>query len=118
MTVNLDDYREDLIKAAPELKDTLDGLMHESARLMSPAGIKDYLDGARALISLGKGPKLLISYLDEMPQVVRECGEDIIRDVVGAVLKLASMASGEVLTLMISTLPGAARRFGDPDPPC
>jgi nitric oxide reductase NorD protein len=50
-----------------------------------------------------------------MPQVVKDCGEDIIRDVVGATLKLASMVSGEVLTLMISTLPGAASRFGDPD---
>lgn len=115
MTVNLDDYREELTRAAPELDDTLEGLFHESARLMSPAGLKDYLDGARAVIALGKGPKLLTSYLDEMPQVVKECGEDIIRDVVGATLKLASMVSGEVLTLMISTLPGAARRFGDPD---
>lgn len=115
MTVDLGDYREELIRAAPELSDTLDGLFHESARLMSPAGLKDYLDGARALISLGKGPNLLVSYLDEMPQVVKECGEDVIRDVVGATLKLASMVSGEVLTLMISTLPGAARRFGDPD---
>ena len=115
MKVELDDYRDGLIKAAPELKDTLDGLFHESARLMSPAGLKDYLDGARALISLGKGPQLLVAYLDEMPQVVKECGEDIIRDVVGAVLKLASMVSGEVLTLMLATLPGAARRFGDPE---
>ena len=115
MTVNLDDYREELIRAAPELEDTLEGTFHESARIMSPTGLKDYLDGARALISLGKGPNLLTSYLDEMPQVVKECGEDIIRDVVGATLKLASMVSGEVLTLMISTLPGAARRFGDPD---
>ena len=115
MTVELDEYREELIEAAPELADTLDGLFHESARLMSPAGLKDYLDGARAMISLGKGPALLVSYLDEMPQVVKECGEDIIRDVAGATLKLASMVSGEILTLMISTLPGAARRFGDPD---
>lgn len=115
MTVDLDDYREELVRAAPELGDTLDGLFHESARLMSPAGLKDYLDGARALISLGKGPNLLVGYLDEMPQVVKECGEDVIRDIVGATLKLASMVSGEVLTLMISTLPGAARRFGDPD---
>jgi len=115
MTVSLDEYREELTRAAPELEETLDGLFHESARLMSPVGLKDYLDGARALISLGKGPNLLTSYLDEMPQVVKECGEDIIRDVVGATLKLASMVSGEVLTLMIATLPGAARRFGDPD---
>lgn len=115
MKVDLDDYREELVKAAPELEDSLEGLFHEAARLMSPAGLKDYMDGARAMISLGKGPRLLISYLDEIPQVVKECGEDSIRDVVGAVLKLASMVSGEVLILMIDTLPGAARRFGDPE---
>lgn len=115
MKVELDDYREELVKAAPELDDRLDGLFQEAARLMSPAGLKDHMDGARAVISLGKGPNLLTAYLDEMPQVVKECGEDSIRDVVGAVLKLSSMVSGEVLTLMISTLPGAARRFGDPE---
>ncbi|MFV0366892.1 MAG: nitric oxide reductase activation protein NorD [Hyphomicrobiaceae bacterium] len=113
MKVSLDEYREELIGAAPELKDTLEGLFHEAARNMTPMGLKDYLDGAKAVISLGKGRALLVSYLDEMPLVVKECGDDIIRDVVGAVLKLSSMVSGEVLTLMISTLPGAARRFGD-----
>ena len=115
MKLALDDYRDELVQAAPELNDSLEGLFHESARLMSPAGLKDYMDGARAMIALGKGPKLLVSYLDEMPQVVKECGEDATRDVVGAVLKLSSMVSGEVITLMLSTLPGAARRFGDPD---
>ena len=115
MTVSLDAYREDFVRAAPELADTLDGMFHESARIMSPAGLGDFLDGARALISLGKGPALLVSYLDEMPQVVKECGEDIIRDVVTATMKLSSMVSGEILVLMISTLPAAANRFGDPD---
>ncbi|WP_417807755.1 nitric oxide reductase activation protein NorD [Thioclava sp.] len=115
MKLALEEYAPDLIKAAPELEDSLEGLFHESARMMSPIGLKDYLDGARAMIALGKGPKLLVSYLDEMPQVVKECGEDAIRDVVGAVLKLSSMVSGEVLMLMLSTLPGAARRFGDPE---
>jgi len=115
MTVSLDAYRGDFIGAAPELADTLDGMFHESARIMSPAGLGDFLDGARALISLGKGPALLVCYLDEMPQVVKECGEDIIRDVVTATMKLSSMVSGEILVLMISTLPAAANRFGDPD---
>ncbi len=115
MKIDLDDYREELIKAAPELADTLDGIFQEAMRVMSVHGLKDYLDGARAMISLGKRQELLVAYLDEMPQVVKECGEDIVRDVVGAVLKLASMASGEVLILMLSTLPGASRRLGDPD---
>ncbi len=115
MKFNLDDYREELIKSAPELADTLDGTFQEAARVMSPNGLKDFFDGARAIVSLGKSAQLLVTYLDEMPQVVKECGEDIIRDTLGAVLKLASMASGEVLILMLSTLPGASRRLGDPD---
>lgn len=115
MKVNLDDYREELIAAAPELEDTLEGIFNESARLMSPSGLKDFMDGARAMVALGRGPNIVVTYLDEMPQVVKECGEDIIRDVVGALLKLSSMASGGILTRMVSTLPGAARRFGDPD---
>lgn len=115
MSVLLGEYREELIQAAPELADTLDGLIHEAARVMSPAGLKDYLDGARALVSLGKGPALLTRYLTEMPLVVKECGEDTVRDVVTATMKLSSMVSGEILTLTIATLPGAARRFGDPE---
>lgn len=115
MSVNLDEYREELIQAAPELADTLEATFHEAARLMSPAGLKDYLDGARGMVSLGKGPALVTAWLDEVPLVARECGEDVIRDIASAVLKLASMASGEVLILMLSTLPTAARRLGDPD---
>ena len=115
MSVDLDDYREGLIKAAPELESTLEGCFQEAARVMSPTALKDYMDGARALANLGKQPALLITYLDELPQVVRECGEDLIRDVVHGVMRLSSMTSGEVLTLLLATLPTAARRLGDPE---
>ncbi len=115
MSVTLDDYRDELIQAAPELADTLEATFHEAARLMSPAGLSDYLDGARGMVNLGKGPQLVVTWLDEVPLVARECGEDVIRDIATAVLKLASMTSGEVLVLMLSTLPTVARRLGDPD---
>ena len=115
MSVNLDDYRDELVAAAPELADTLEATFHEAARLMSPSGLKDYLDGARGMVNLGKGPELVVTWLDEVPLVARECGDDVIRDIATAVLKLASMVSGEVLVLMLSTLPTAARRLGDPD---
>ncbi len=115
MSVNLDDYREELIKAAPELADTLDATFHEAARVMSPSGLSDYLDGARGMVNLGKGSALVTAWLDEIPIVARECGEDVIRDIATAVLKLASMTSGEVLVLMLSTLPTVSRRLGDAD---
>lgn len=113
MHIELDDYRDALLRAAPALAETLDASFHEAARNMSAAGLKDWLDGARALIGLGKSPALLETYLDQMPLVARECGEEVIRDAVHAVMKLSSLVSGEVLTLVFATLPTAARRLGD-----
>lgn len=115
MTVNLDDWREELIAAAPELADTLDATVAEAARVMSPAAMQDWLDGARAIVGLRKGPQLLLTWLDEMPLVVKDCGEDIIRDVAEATFRLSSMVSGQVLERMIATLPAVSRRLGDPD---
>ncbi|MFA7593790.1 MAG: VWA domain-containing protein [Thiohalobacteraceae bacterium] len=113
MSINLDDYRETLVKAAPELKDRLDDIFHEAARVISPAGLSDYLQGARGLCDLGRGGKLVVTYLEEMPLVAREVGEEIIQDVVHAALKLSSMTSGEVIELLFASLPTAARRLGD-----
>ncbi len=115
MSVNLDDYREDLERAAPELKDTLDATFHEAARHMSAAALHDYLEGARGLASLGRGGNLVVSFLEEMPAVVKECGDDIVRDCISAAMKLSSMTSGEVIALLFSTLPTVARRLGDPE---
>ncbi|MES9912297.1 MAG: VWA domain-containing protein, partial [Candidatus Sedimenticola sp. 4PFRAG1] len=113
MSVNLEDYIEDFAEAAPEIHDTLEATFHEAARVMSPAGLQDYMDGGKALINLGRGSDLVITYLQEMPLVVKECGEDIIGDCVSAAMKLASMTSGEVIGLLLSSLPTAARRLGD-----
>lgn len=115
MSIKLDDYREQLEKAAPELKDTLDSTFHEAARCMSPQGLNDYMEGAKGLASLGRGPHLVASYLEEMPAVVKECGEDIIRDCISAAMKLSSMTSGGVIAMMFATLPTVARRLGDPE---
>jgi nitric oxide reductase NorD protein len=115
MTINLEDYREFLEGVAPEVRDTLDGTFQEAARVMSPAGLQEYMEGARGLASLGRGPDLVVSFLEEMPLVVKEVGEDVIRDAIGAAMKLSSMTSGEVIALMFASLPTAARRLGDAD---
>lgn len=115
MSINLDDYRADFEQFAPEFKDTLESNFHDAARVMSPAGLREYLEGARGLASLGRGKDLVIAFVENIPLVVKECGEDIIRDCVNAAMKLSSMTSGEVIALMIGSLPTAARRLGDPE---
>jgi len=113
MSIKLEDYEEFLEEAAPVIRDVLEGTFQEATRIMSPAGLEDYMDGAKALCNLGRGSDLVVTYLQEMPMVVKECGEDIIPDVLTAAMKLSSMTSGEVISLLFSSLPSAARNLGD-----
>ncbi|HHJ20136.1 MAG TPA: nitric oxide reductase activation protein NorD [Gammaproteobacteria bacterium] len=113
MSIQLENYAELLEKFAPEVRDVLESEFQEAARIMSPAGLEDYLNGASALARLGKGSDLIITWLEEIPQVAKQCGEDIIPDCLTAAMKLASMTSGEVITLLLASLPTAARRLGD-----
>jgi hypothetical protein len=115
MTINLDDYRDSFQDVDPAILDTLESTFQEATRVMSPAGLHDYMEGARGLCKLGRGNDIVISYLEEIPSVVKECGEDIIADVIEAAMKLSSMTSGEVIALLFNTLPTAARRLGDPE---
>ncbi|MBI5042154.1 MAG: VWA domain-containing protein [Gammaproteobacteria bacterium] len=113
MAVKLEDYEDILQGAAHEVHDVLKSTFTEASHVMSPVGLQTYLEGAKGLINLGRGNDLVISYLQQMPLVAKECGEDVINDCVGAALKLSSMTSGEVIALMFNSLPTASRRLGD-----
>jgi hypothetical protein len=115
MTLNLDDYRACFAEAPPEIFDTVEASFHEAARVMSPSGLSDFMESAKGLCNLGRGFDVVLAWLENMPLVVKECGEDIIRDCLSAAMKLSSMTSGEVIALLLSSLPTAARRLGDPE---
>jgi nitric oxide reductase NorD protein len=115
MTLELDDYQTLLEGVAPQLHDTLEGMFHEAARQMSPAGLHNYLEAARGLAELGRGSELVTTWLEEMPLVAREIGEDIIPDALEAAMKLSSMTSGTVISLLFASMPIAAQRLGDID---
>ncbi len=87
----------------------------EAARVMSARGLANYVEGMRALASAGKGEDLVLAFAEEMPSVVKEVGEDVLVDVVQALMKLASLTSGTILALILANLPLAARRLGDAD---
>ncbi len=113
MALNLDDYRELLEQADPHVRDTLEAHFAEAARVMSPRGLQNWLEGARALCRLGRGKALVIHYVEATPAVAKEVGEDAVPEAVTHAMKLASMVSGEVIALMFASLPVAARCLGD-----
>ncbi|MEB8474792.1 VWA domain-containing protein, partial [Acidithiobacillus ferriphilus] len=93
----LEDYAELLEVFGEESQAVLQSNWQEAARIFSPAGLDQYLDGAMGMRSLGKGDGLVSCYLDAVPHVAREVGEDAVWELVGAVMKMASKTSGAVL---------------------
>jgi len=112
MSIKLEDY-EDFLESVPEVRDVLESTFHDAARIMSPTGLQTYMDGAVSLHNLGRGGDVVITYIEEIPLVVKEVGEDVILDCVTAAMKLSSMTSGEVISLLLASLPTAARNLGD-----
>ena len=100
---------------SPALADGIEALAVDAARALGPAGLRAWTEGARALHGLGRGNEPVIAWLEHLPAVVRECGEDVIDDTLEAMMKIASLTSGSVIALALTNLPTAARRFGDPD---
>ena len=113
MSMKLEDYEDSLADVAPEIRDVMEATFQEASRVMSPTGLQEYMDGAKTLSNLGRGSGVVISYLQEMPLVAKECGEDVISDCLTAAMKLSSMTSAEVVTLLFSSMPTAARNLGD-----
>jgi len=116
MTIDFSEYVS-CLKTDPEHehRQALESAYHEAARIMSPQGLDHYLTGMKAMCALNKGEDLILTYVQEMPGVAKEVGEDVIPEVVGALMKLASHTSGTVITLVMANMPLAAQRLGDAD---
>ena len=115
MSVNLDDYK-DLVEAlSPDSQEALRATWVEATKICSPRGLDNYLKGAMALKSLGRGCDLVVAWLENAPLVAKEVGEDVISELATTALSLASKTSGAVIGLILSTAPTAARRLGDAD---
>ncbi|MDH4233868.1 MAG: VWA domain-containing protein, partial [Gallionella sp.] len=113
MSINLEDYQELLASLSPELQGSLRASWVEAAKVFSARGLDNYLKGAAALKTLGKGDSLIATWIDQAPLVAKEIGEDVVPDLVHAALSLASKTSGSVIELVLGTAPTAANRLGD-----
>lgn len=113
MSVEFSEYVNCLKPDEHEHRAALESSYQEAARIMSPRGLQNYLEGMRAMCTMGRGQDLVLTYVQEIPGVAKEVGEDVIPDIVEAMMKLASHTSGSVITMMLANLPLAAQRMGD-----
>ena len=115
MAIHLEEYQDLLDDLPSKSQEVLEASWHEAGRMFSSRGLDNYIKGANALHNLGRGEDLVVTYIQEMPEVARAIGEDVLPDVVNFLLGMASKTSGQVLTLIVGTAPLAAERLGDED---
>jgi hypothetical protein len=111
--IHLDDYAELLEELPEDAQGLLRASWTEAAKVFSPRGLQEYLDGALAMKRVGRGADLVSTFVQEAPEVARAVGEDVVPELAGTVMAMASKTSGAVLALVLATAPGAAERLGD-----
>ncbi|HKJ83830.1 MAG TPA: nitric oxide reductase activation protein NorD [Mariprofundaceae bacterium] len=114
MAIHLDeDYKELLEGLSEEERGLLHATWTGATRVLSPRGLDNYLKGVAALKSLGRGSAMVTTWIEQVPEVAHEVGEDVVGELAHAALGMASKTSGAVIEMMIATAPTAATRLGD-----
>ncbi|OLS53828.1 nitric oxide reductase activation protein NorD [Rhodovulum sulfidophilum] len=111
----LADYAELLEDLDAPQRETLEQAWPETVRLLSPRGLDNWLKGTAALSHMGRGDHIVRTWIETLPAVARDIGEDIIPDLAQACLGFASRTSGAVIERVLATAPVASRRLSDPD---
>ncbi|GAA6177730.1 nitric oxide reductase activation protein NorD [Sulfitobacter pacificus] len=104
----------DLPERLPEpARAALARILPDVRRKLSPRGLDTWLRGADVLLQMGRGDGALRAWIEAMPEVSRDLGEDVLADMATACLGFASRTSGGVIERILDTAPLAARRLGD-----
>jgi nitric oxide reductase NorD protein len=110
--VELQHYREQLSCGFKDLDEFFPHCMEGAAALLSPQGIKDYLDGASLICMIGRGVGPVLTYLEEMPELAAKLGESTLPLVSQAVWKMSRTPNGVSIPPFLQTMGEAARRLG------
>lgn len=113
MAIHLEDYAETLEGLPEACQHALQQQWHEATKILSARGLDNYLKGAGALGRLGRGPDLVLNWIEAAPQVAKEVGEDILPELAQTALGFASRTSGAVIERLLSSAPVAAKRLAD-----
>ena len=77
--------------------------------LLSAEGVAAYIEGARVIGKMGRGEAPVLAFLEEMPDVAAQLGEDVIVKVVEFTQKLSRTPNAQAIAPFLQSLASAAR---------
>jgi hypothetical protein len=118
---SLQPLRRQLRCSFPQLDQVFPDCIAEAQALLSPAGITDYLEGASLICRIGRGFEPVLVYLEELPQVAADLGEQTLGLVSRTVWTISRSPNGKAILPFLQSIAEVSRRPGDhlhcPHPP-
>lgn len=109
-------YRNRLRCNVARIDDVFPGCLAEACRLLSPAGVYAWLDGASDICALGRGQELPLIFLEALPPAAARCGEALIAETVALSRTLSASGAAAAIAPFLAGLPAVARRLEGIEP--
>jgi nitric oxide reductase NorD protein len=82
-----------------------------ACRLLPESGVAAYVEGANAIARMGRGEEPILVFLEEMPQVAAQLGEEAIADAVEFTRKLSRTPNSQAIVPFLQSLAAAGRHL-------
>jgi len=94
-----------------QVADVFEECVFEALSVFSRQQMKAYLDAARVLGKLGRGPEPMLAFLEGWPNVATAVKEDALPAVMDFVRAMQKSPNGPAIAPFLQTLPAVARRL-------
>ncbi|HEY5994976.1 MAG TPA: VWA domain-containing protein [Gallionellaceae bacterium] len=103
------DYRQILDCRFARVQSVFDDCLAFARRRMSEEGVRAYVEGAATICKMGRGEEPVLMFLEAMPYLVQEAGEDIVPRIIEFTRKLGKTPNAKAIAPFLQTLGAAAR---------
>ena len=108
-------YWRQLDSRFPQVEEVFEDCMAEALAVLTREGLSEYLDAARFLGKMGRGPEPMLVFMEKWPSVAKAVGEDTLLPVINAVRAMTKSPNGNAITPFLQTLAAVARRQPAPE---
>lgn len=99
----------------PQVADVFEECLYDALTTLSKQDIDAYIEAARYLGKMGRGPEPLLAFLEEWPSVVDAVGGNRLPAVMDAVRAMHKSPNSAAITPFLQTLAAVARRLQSPE---
>ncbi len=104
-------YRQALDCRFPQVDDVFDDCIVEAKLILSPSGMDAYIEAAKFLGKMGRGPEPLLIFLQEWPQVAAIIHEQSLSNIMESIKLIWKSPNSKAINDLLQSLAAISRRL-------